>query len=69
MTTKLKAELERAIDDFIQKNCEDEGTPSGLHHPDLAVNMAAAAALVYDANFSGQEYADRENEGLTRARG
>jgi hypothetical protein len=57
MKTKYLYELEDVIVDFL----------SGIDHPgycgeDLEVQMAQAAAAVYDACMSGQEYLKNNKE-------
>ncbi len=67
MNTAILASLEKAIGDCLDKAAESsEHWPNGYQSPDLVVNMAKAAALVFDANYDGQEYAKREEEGDKR---
>lgn len=54
MTTKLKATLEAAVQNWLEETCEDEGRPDGYIAQNLAVRMGAAAEAVYDAAFEGQ---------------
>ncbi len=59
MNTKLKAEIEKAIDDTIQNNAE-ENMWEGYIHPELPQQMANAAEAVFDAAMKGQEFANAE---------
>lgn len=60
MKSEFKALLEKAIQQFIEKTCEDAPV-QGYYYPELAEQMADAAAAVYDASFKAQEYAEQEN--------
>lgn len=55
MNTKLKGEIEQAIDVLIQNNCEDN-LWDGYIHPELAQQMATAAEQVFDATMKAQEF-------------
>lgn len=58
MDTKLKADLEKAISDWVERNCEDGEWPGQYFYPDQHVDMAEAAARVFDASCKGQEFAE-----------
>lgn len=60
MNTKLKAELEDHIDEWMSENCESGEWPNELVYEDLAADMAEAAARVFDASMKGQQFAARE---------
>ena len=60
MKTKFMASLEGAIQNWIESECEDDEIPDGFWPPNIAKLMATAAMAVLDANFDGQEYADKE---------
>jgi hypothetical protein len=64
MKTKLKADLEKRINDFIAKHCEDDELRShtdNWRHQGLSEEMATAAELVFDAAQKAQDFA-RENK-------
>lgn len=54
MNTKLRAEIETAIDAVIQKHAEDN-LWTGFIHDDLHVQMAIAAEQVFDATMAVQK--------------
>lgn len=60
MKSEYKASLEKAISNWIEATCEDAPV-QGYYYPELAEQMAEAAAAVYDASFKSQEYAEQEN--------
>ena len=60
MHTKLKLQLEEAINNVIQRNCEDDLWEE-LITDDIHIDMANAAAIVFDASMKGQIYAQEEN--------
>lgn len=59
MNAKLFYLLNKAIQDVIYQNCEDD-LWDGYIHPTLAKEMATAAAQVFDASMAGQAYAKTE---------
>lgn len=59
VNTKLKAEIEKAIDDTIQNNAE-ENMWDGYIHNELAQQMANAAEAVFDAAMGAQKFAKNE---------
>ena len=60
MTNHLKATLKQVMEDWIEGEADHPDRPDGYIHDKLADQMASAAAAVYDANFDGQAFADRE---------
>lgn len=60
MNTKLKAELEGHIDEWMSENCESGEWPNELVCEDIAADMAEAAARVFDASMKSQQFAARE---------
>jgi len=59
MDLQMLADLEKAIDKVIEAYCE-KGYWTGYIHPQLARQMAIAAATVFDAAMDGQDYAEQE---------
>jgi len=57
MNTKLRAQIETAIDGVIQRNAEN-CLWSELIPDNLSCEMAKAAELVFDASQEGQKYAE-----------
>jgi len=62
MNTRLKFELESAINKWMDDNCEAGDWPSGFVYESEIVDMANAAALVFDASNKGQSFAIEENK-------
>ena len=60
MNTKLLADLEQAISDWVERNCEQDEWPDRYFYQDQHVDMAGAAARVFDASCKGQEFAENE---------
>ncbi len=61
MKANLLWRLEKKMDDFINEIAEKElNEYEGYYHPELAEQMAEAAAQVFDASFMAQEYAEQE---------
>lgn len=60
MDTRLKADLEKAISDWVERNCETGEWPDRYFYNDQHVDMAEAAARVFDASVKGQEFAENE---------
>lgn len=57
MHTKLKLEIEEALDKIIQSHAED-ALWDGIVQPDMAKQMMLAAEQVFDSSLSGQAYCD-----------
>ena len=57
MNTRLLAELEKAIEVWMNENCEKDDWPLTYVYDKEAADMAKAAAMVFNASFKGQEYA------------
>ena len=55
MSTRLKANLEEVIQNWVDNNCEEEDWPDSWVYIDLVEDMAAAAYLVFMANNKGQQ--------------
>jgi hypothetical protein len=64
MKTALLAQLEKAIGDCLDKAAEqvDHWPDDGFFPPELPKRMAQAAALVFDANYDGQAFAEQESQ-------
>lgn len=64
MKTKLKLALERHIDEWLTEICEQEDDvydrPDFIH-PEMVVQMADAAAQIWDVCKDSQEYYKHEN--------
>ena len=61
MKTKLRASLEGKIEEWINQICEEHSNESGgYYHPGLSHQMAVAAAIVFDASFDAQEFAEEQ---------
>lgn len=61
MTTKLESLLESTMDEWLETHADSADRPEvGLIHPELASQMASAAAAVFDACFDGQKYYQKE---------
>jgi hypothetical protein len=56
MKAALKATLEQALDDWLENEADHEQRPAGYIYEGLHVQMAEAAAAVYDASFKAQEW-------------
>jgi len=56
MHTQLKAKIEQAIQNVINKNAEEE-LWQGFIHEEMAAQMTNAAEQVFDASMAGQKYA------------
>jgi len=61
MNTRLKYKLEKAIQKWVDDNCEAGDWPSTWTYDDEIVHMADAAALVFDASVLGQLFAQENN--------
>ena len=63
MNTRLKADVEDAIQNVLDVNCEND-TAKWDHyiHPTLANQMANAAALVFDSAQDAQDYFEKETQ-------
>ena len=59
MNTQLKADIEKAIDNVIQKSCE-EPLWSGYIHDELVQQMTDAAEAVFDSAMKAQEFAESQ---------
>ena len=62
MKTPLLANLEAAMQAWMNSVCEWEEWPDSLVYGELAEDMAAAAAVVFDACAKGQKYAAEQDE-------
>ena len=60
MDTRLKAEIETAIQRVFNRNCEHNNTQDSLIHPKLIVQMTNAAEQVFDTAMDAQEYYIKE---------
>lgn len=60
MNTKLKSEIEKAIDDVIENNAE-ENMWDGWIHDELARQMADAAEAVFDSAMVAQKFAEKNS--------
>ena len=58
MNTRLLAELEKAIEVWMNENCEADDWPNAYVYDDEAKDMAKAASLVFDASVRGQAFAE-----------
>ena len=54
MNTRLLAELENAIQAWMNENCGEDDWPNAYVYDGQAVDMAKAASLVFDASVRGQ---------------
>jgi hypothetical protein len=64
MQTKMLADLEKAVEGWMDK-LSDSPEWMGVWYPEnLHVMMAKAAALVFDANRAGQEFAQERAKDL-----
>ena len=62
MNTRLKADIEEAIQETLNTHCENDDVPwNNYIHSTLVSQMADAAALVFDSAQEAQEYYKREN--------
>ena len=62
MNTRLKADIEEAIQETLNDHCEDDDVPwNNYIHPTLVRQMTDAAALIFDSAQEAQEYYKREN--------
>lgn len=61
MSTRLLADLEKKITEWITENCGEDDWPYGLVHPALERQMASAAYSVFAACNDGQEYAKQQS--------
>ncbi|WP_435310678.1 hypothetical protein [Primorskyibacter sedentarius] len=61
MKTGLLASLEAQIEQWLNDNCESSDWPQAWMYEDIVRDMAKAAALVFDANHKGQDFAKRES--------
>lgn len=61
MDTGLLAQLEVHINGWINKNCESPHWPDTYIPETLVIQMARAAAAVFDANDEGQTFAKLDN--------
>ena len=59
MNAKIYAELEEAIDGWIQRNCDKTEWPEIILGDDTVAFMAQAARNVFDACQESQAYAKR----------
>lgn len=66
MSTRLLAELEKKVNEWVTENCETDDWPNGYVHPALERQMASAAYSVFAACNDGQEYANQQ-QCLTRS--
>lgn len=55
MNTKLKSKIEEAVEDVINKTCEED-LWDGYIHPELVPQMTNAAEQVFDSAMKAQEY-------------
>jgi len=62
MNNRLKASLEKAIQEWADKECESSDWPNGWCYEGQIEHMALAASLVSDASNQGQEFAENERE-------
>ena len=62
MNTRLKADIEEAIQETLNTHCDDDDIPwSHYLHPALVYQMTEAAALVFDSSQDAQDYFEKEN--------
>ena len=61
MNTRLKADIEKAIDDAIQNGAENDLWENYIH-PELASQMANACEAVFDSAQKAQEYLKAESK-------
>lgn len=61
MSTRLLAELEKKINEFITENCDQDDWMDGLVHPNLERQMASAAYSVFAASNDAQNYAKEQS--------
>jgi hypothetical protein len=61
MNTRLKADVEEAIQNVLNANCDSDTTEWNHYiHPTLVSQMANAAALVFDSAQDAQDYFEKE---------
>lgn len=56
MITRWKAELEKAMFEFVEKMGKDEGALDGMYTDALPLQMAAAAELILDTSVDTQKW-------------
>lgn len=61
MSTRLLAELEKKMNEFITENCDSDDWMDGLVHPALERQMASAAYSVFAASNDAQNYAKEQS--------
>ncbi len=59
MDTRIKADLEDAIQKVLNDGCEHDAW-SHFIHPELVKQMANAAELIFDASQDAQSYFEQE---------
>lgn len=63
MNTRLKADMEEAIQAVLNSSCESDDPGWGHYlHPTLVTQMVNAAALVFDSAQDAQDYYEEENQ-------
>lgn len=60
MCPKLKAELYKVIDEWIQRECEKDNWPNIIIGDKTSELMTDAATSVFDAMLESQQYMRRE---------
>lgn len=60
MRPKLFSDLHQLIEKFVKQNCEGEQWPPTIAHPELALHMAQAAQVVFDATSETSRYVQGE---------
>jgi hypothetical protein len=58
MKTSLYADLEKTIDEWLNKHCDDADCPNAYIYTEEAADMAQAAAIVFDASAKAQKFAE-----------
>ena len=63
MNTRLKADIEEAIQTVFNSSCESDD-PGWDHyiHPTLIRQMTDAAASIFDSAQAAQDYYEKENQ-------
>ena len=63
MNTRLKADVESAIQDVLDKHCDDnEAAWDHFIHTTLVRQMVNAAEMVFDSAQDAQDYFEKETQ-------
>ncbi len=62
MNTRLQATLEAAIQKWCDEECESSEWGLTWMYDQQVVDMAKAAALVFDASCAGQQFAKEQDD-------